>query len=238
MRDENVNPMTGTNMRIAEVLAKKYGSDNPGSLYVLLSDPAFESDISKLRDKYGIKPISKKTADVAAQQYIAEHVAAKHSKSISDQSDFEKYYGEYYAAIQLICEKHDIPKLPIDLIDQYVTKGDGFLAQQYAHNLIKISMNKRTKELTIKLDARTKKRDLQDVLTVIYNAWDSHRGSISKKQPTTAANVHSQMVRHAYAHTEKETAQAFGQSEENVHKIKMRVRKQRNDLTKNNDNVL
>lgn len=170
MRDEDVNPMMGTNTRIAETLAKKYGSDHPELLYVLLSDPAFVSDIDDLREKYGIALVDKKTSDVSAQQYIADCVANKSGHTIKGMDDFERFYGEFSAAFLSICEKHGIPKLPIDLVDQYVIKGDAFLTQRFAHNLIKVSMNKRTKELTIKLGPGTKKRDLQDVLSTIYKA--------------------------------------------------------------------
>lgn len=235
MKDENVNPMTGTNMRIAEILAKKYGSDHSESLYVLLSDPVFERDINELRKKFGIKHVDKKTSDVTAQQYIADCVAARSGRTVRDQADFELFYGEFYAAFLSVCKKHKIPKLPIDLIDQYVVRGDAFLAQQHSHNLIKLSMNKNTKELTIKVSPETKQGDLQDVLKVVYESWDNHRTAPPKKQPSTAANVHSQMVRYAASHTEKETAEKFGQSEENVHKIKMRMKKRRNKLVQNND---
>jgi hypothetical protein len=235
MRDEDVNPMMGTNMRIAEILGKKYGSDNPESLYVLLSDPAFERDVNELREKFGIKRVNKKTSDGTAQQYIADCVAARSGRTVRGLADFELFYGEFYAAFLSIRKKHKVPKLPIDLIDQYIIKGEAFLSQQYAPNHIKVSMNKNTKELTIRLSPETKKRDLQDVLSVIYESWNEHRTAPSKRKPSTAANVHSQMARYAAGHTEKETAEKFGQSEENVHKIKMRAKKRRNKLIQNND---
>lgn len=234
MEDENVNPMMGANMRIAEILGQKYGSDSPEILYVLLSNSAFKHAIDQLRHIYGIKLLNKKTSDVSAQQYIADCVAAKSGKTIRNQDDFENYYGEFKDAVRALGEKHHIPNLPVDLMDQYLVKGDTFLAQQHAHNLIKIAVNKQTKALTIKLNPLTKKRDLLDVLTVIYESWDSQRGSVTKKQPATAVDVHSQIVRYAEDNTEKETAEKFGQTEENVHKIKMRMKKRRKEISENN----
>lgn len=225
MNDEDVNPMTGTNMRIAEILSVKYGSAEVEGLYLSLSDPGFVKDIDVLRTKYKIAIYDKNVSDVSAQQYIADCVAKTHGKTTTKQEDFKRYYSEFDEQMRDLYIKHKVPEPPIDLMDQYVVKGDALLQQNQAHNLIQVNMNKKSKSLVIRLDRSVTKRDFLEVMNDIYASWDLLRGENSKKQPSDMVSLHSRIVREAKMNTRQDAAEKFKQSPENVDQIVKRFNK-------------
>lgn len=193
--------MMAANRSIKEFLAWKYRHDFPDEIYILMSEADFDKEVMSLAETFAIKPLPLKkyerTIEMSVQQYIADCVARAEGAKVNGVADFEHFYGKYYSELQKIYKKHGIPesKMMVGQIDLYIVVG-GMKSTSDGSSPIRAFVNKRTRELVIKISERSSSaQDFREIITLLYAERDRILGTKEGRQPAIYLARDSEMSR-------------------------------------------
>jgi hypothetical protein len=232
--NEDENPLLGTNDRIAEILASNYGEQVIEELRVLLSEPGFAADIQRLQKRFRIIPLST-LKDSHVQQYIADAVCRKEHDlpegvTVEDIQLFVKSITRFNKLLGGILVKHTVDERWLWPLTVHIAKGN-VTALASVRNMITVSMDKKTKDLTIRIksDSRSKE-DLISAADSIYKSWNHLRQRPAKRQPSNYAERDSSIAIYKTNHSYSETAEHFRLDVDSVKKIVKRLRVKREQI--------
>lgn len=232
--NEDVNSLPATNDSVAEILAENYGKQFIEDLHALFSVPGFKPDILSLREQYGIDPLST-LEDKYIQQYIVDSMSRKvygmpANVSVQDPQKFINMWEEFTLALEGIVELHGVSKIWTWPLAVYIAKDDVSTLDS-VRGLVSVSMNKQTKELTIKISSDSRsKEDLESIAATIYESWNHLREVPAQWRPSRNAKRDSDITLYKHTHTAQQTAEKFNLDLETINKILQRERKKHRSM--------
>lgn len=233
--DEMKKPKIRFDSKVDKAMAKVYEQELTSDLHTLLADKQLIQDLDDLRIKYGIKP-REAIDDEYTDMQIAEavHNSLKYPYPKNEEERLQYFVNAitiFGNDLDSLMKKHDIDAAKWKrFLKMYIAYGKIYVGSSLK-GIIRTELDPKTKELTLHISPKARRKDLEVVWGTIYEAWQKFLPKQDKYQPAFLAKRDAEIVRYKQqGHSHKETATKFGLEVDNVKQIIRRQIAKRQDL--------